>query len=87
MLDAAEKTVSHSFLCLGLVVSQSVIVSRTARLFCVAECVVCVVVYVIKNKKSISPILFNIIIIIIIFFNVCKLRCSNCFILTSSHHQ
>ena len=43
-MEAAEKTVSHSFLCLGFVVSQSVIVSRTACLFCRAECVVCVVV-------------------------------------------
>ena len=44
MLEAAEKTVSRSFLCLGFVVSQSVIVSRTACLFCGAEYVVCVVV-------------------------------------------
>ena len=40
LLEAAEKTVSRSFLCLGFVVSQSVIVSRTACLFCRAECVV-----------------------------------------------
>ena len=44
LLEAAEKTVSRSFLCLGFVVSQSVIVSRTACLFCEAECVVCVLV-------------------------------------------
>ena len=44
MLEAAEKAVSRSFLCLGFVVSQSVFVSRTACLFCRAECVVCVVV-------------------------------------------
>ena len=34
MLEAAEKTVSRSFLCLVFVVSQSVIVGRTACLFC-----------------------------------------------------
>ena len=39
LLEAAEKIVSRSFLCLGFVVSQSVIASRTACLFCVAECV------------------------------------------------
>ena len=44
LLEAAEKTVSRSFLCLGFVVSQSVIVSRTACLFCWAEYTVCVVV-------------------------------------------
>ena len=49
LLEAAEKTVSRSFLCLEFVMSQSVIVSRTACLFCGAECVVCVeVVRVIK---------------------------------------
>ena len=41
LLEAAEKTVSRSFLCLEFVVSQSVIVSRTACLFCDAVCVVC----------------------------------------------
>ena len=51
LLEAAEKTVSRSFLCLGVVVSQSVIVSRTACLFCGAECVVCVVVVCVINKK------------------------------------
>ena len=49
LLEAAEKMVSRSFLCLGFVMSQSVIVSRTACLFCWAECVVCVVVCVIKK--------------------------------------
>ena len=44
LLEAAEKTVGRSFLCLGIVVSQSVIVSPTACLFCGTECVVCVVV-------------------------------------------
>ena len=44
LLEAAERTVSRSFRCLGFVVSQSIIVSRTACLFCGAECVVCVVV-------------------------------------------
>ena len=44
LLEVAEKTVSCSFLCLGFVVSRSVIVSRTACLFCGAECVVCVMV-------------------------------------------
>ena len=48
LLEAAEKTVSRSFLCLGFVVNQSVIVGRTASLFCGAECVVCVLVSVIK---------------------------------------
>ena len=40
LLEAAERTVSRSFRCLGFVVSQSIIVSRTACLFCRAECVV-----------------------------------------------
>ena len=44
LMEAAEKPVSCSFLCLGFVVSQSVIVSRTACLFCGAECIVFVVV-------------------------------------------
>ena len=58
LLEAAEKTVSRSFLCLGFVVSQSVIVNRTACLFCGAECFVCVVV--------VCVIIIIIIIIIII---------------------
>ena len=52
MLEAAEKTVSRSFLCLGFVVSQSVIVSQTACLFCGAECVVCVVVVCVNNNNN-----------------------------------
>ena len=40
LVEAAEKTVSRSFLCLWFVVSQSVIVSRTACLFRGAEGVV-----------------------------------------------
>ena len=42
--EATEKTVRRSFLCLGFIMSQSVIVSRTVCLFCRAECVVSVVV-------------------------------------------
>ena len=57
LLEAAAKTVSRSFLCLGFVVSQSVIVSRTAGLFCGAECVVCVVVVcVIKHARIVRKI-------------------------------
>ena len=44
LLEAAEKTSSRSFLCLWFIVSQSVIVSRTACMFCGAERVVFVVV-------------------------------------------
>ena len=66
MLEAAEKTVSRSFLCLWFVVSQSVIVSRTACLFCWAECVVCaVVVCPIKITCPHCSLYFVIIIIII----------------------
>ena len=68
MLEAAEKTVSRSFLFLGFVVSQSVIVSRTACLFCGAECIVClVVVCVIKITCPHCSQYFFVIIIIISF--------------------
>ena len=63
LLEAAEKTVSRSFLCLGFVVSQSVIVSRTACLFCGAECVVCVVVVcvilIITSRTRVIPRTFK----------------------------
>ena len=48
LLEAAEKTVGRSFLFLWFVMSQSVIVSRTASVFSGAEGVVCVWVAVIK---------------------------------------
>ena len=61
--------VSRSFLCLGFVVSQSVIVSRTACLFCGAECVVCVVVVCVIQITcpDCSQYFCNFIIIIIIY--------------------
>ena len=52
-----------ALMCLGFVVSQSVIVSRTSCLFCGAECVVCVVVVCVI-------IIMFIIIIIIIIINI-----------------
>ena len=62
LLEAAEKTVSRSFLCLGFVVSQSVIVSRTACLFCIC---ICICLYRIvekvcrdtKNLSSYAPVM------------------------------
>ena len=66
MLEAAEKTAGRSFLRLGFIVSQSVIVSRTACLFCGAECVVCVVVV----GVIIIIIIIIIVIIIIIITNI-----------------
>ena len=41
LLEAAKKTVSRSFLCLGFLVSQSVIVSQTACLFAVQSAFMC----------------------------------------------
>ena len=52
LLEAAEKTVNRSLLCLRFVMSQSVIVSRMACLFCRAECVVCVVVVCVINNSN-----------------------------------
>ena len=68
LLEAAEKTVSPSFLCLGFVVSQSLSVER---LVCFAGqsvlCVVCVVVRVNNiTCPHCSQYFCNIIIIIII---------------------
>ena len=67
LLEAAEKTVSRSFLCLGFIVSQSVIVSRMACLFCGAECVVRCVCGGLCEYYYYIIILIIIIIIIIIF--------------------
>ena len=64
LLEAPEETVSRSFLCLGFIVGQSVIVSQTACLFCGAECVVRVVVCVIKI----------IVILVIIISETCHAR-------------
>ena len=86
MLEAAEKTVIRSFLCLGFVINQSVIVSQTACLFCGTECIVCVVVvcviqitcphcsqyFVIIMMIKIIVVIIIVIIIIIIIIIIIK---------------
>ena len=65
LLEAAEKTVSRSFLCLGFVMSQSVIVSRTvvvprSRMCCLLERMcgcVCVVAYVFFDNINMPALL------------------------------
>ena len=82
LLEAAEKTVSRSILCLGFVVSQSVMpveqlcLSRS-RMRCREDLRLCMC----------GSVCVVFLIVIIIFCNVCKLRCSICFILNSHHHQ
>ena len=86
LLEAAEKTVSPSFLCLGFVVSQSVIVSRTACLFCGAECVVCVVVVCViktiaQRKKKTNTLHYRPIIFYLkLFYGNCNETRKQCFI-------
>ena len=64
LLEAAEKTVSRSFLCPGFIESQSVIASQTACLFHGAECIE-------KSMRCLCELLLLIIILIImIIINV-----------------